>query len=96
MPLIRITDTHGRPTVIESSDMETISRWLWETVNTVNPTPVCPARIEIFAIGRPDGSLDWPAMIAPFYAQFGGETPAANIRGLITALEQYTKMAEGS
>lgn len=95
MPRIQIMDVTGRSHDIDSSDQETISKWLYEMlIRTAHPRgDTWPTQIRIYPLPNQDGTPDWPP--APiFMAELGGATPNANVRGLIKALSQYADMVE--
>lgn len=83
---VDIQDATGRSYKIDSSDPETLSRWLWETLQRVGPTGFHPAYVRIWSGVDLAGNVDF----APgFQVVAGGQTPMDNVRGLISALSQF-------
>ena len=101
MPRIMITSVDGQPFSITSSNPELLAQWIWETLQLITPNVTCQAtvRVDPMWVGneRPNGGPDWPPNMAlAFQAQLGANKPTDNVRGLISALQQYASMIDGA
>jgi len=94
MPRIEMQDPSGRTYVMDSSNPETVARWLVETLPKVAGDPNYPGQIRVLPGFVWDFKTrtdvpDWPPNVSDFFQAAVKEGGVAGVRALIKELTAY-------